>query len=282
MYMFVNLTLVKEVLRGTRHYMRVKSPISRKSSGKGGARIILTDIMQSMGNCLQGVSQGLNLSYGLAASLFVAGLVSGFTHCMAMCGPFVISQTGKVEKLRDAALLPYHFGRLTTYTIMAALLYSVLNLVFLFMPIRSFIIAPILLTAALIFLINAFPQIAKYFSWATSFKISLPYRYVSGLFGQLSHNPTMIKKFMMGLILGFMPCGMVTSALMASATAPDVMGAAFAMMAFGAGTIPALMVTGFAGKALQLKYPMVMPRLTKAMMVWSSAWLIIMAGIILT
>ncbi len=241
----------------------------------------MTAIMQSMGNCLEGLSQGLNLSHGLAASLFIAGLVSGFTHCMAMCGPFVMSQTGKIEKFRDAALLPYHFGRLTTYIFMAVLLYSVLNLVFLFMPIRSYIIAPILLTASLIFLMNAFPQISKYFPWAASFKISLPYRFISGLFGKLSQNPTTIKKYMIGILLGFMPCGMVTSALMASATAPNVMSAAFAMMAFGAGTIPALMITGFAGKALQLKYPKMMPQLTKAMMVWSSAWLIIMAGIIL-
>lgn len=233
--------------------------------------------MQGMANCLEGVS----LSHGLMASLFIAGLMSGFTHCIAMCGPFVISQTEKMEKLSDAALLPYHLGRLTTYTVMAVLLYSVLNLVFLFMPVRSFIIAPILLTAALIFLINAFPRLAKYFSWISSLKISLPYRYIGGFFRKLSQNPTISKKFMIGIILGFMPCGMVTSALMASATAPDVMGAALAMMSFGAGTIPALMLTAFTGQALQLKYPTVMPRVTKVMMVWSSAWLIIMAGIIL-
>lgn len=234
-------------------------------------------IINSMGNCLQ----GLNLSHGLMMSLFLAGLMSGFTHCMAMCGPFVISQTSKMEKLSDAALLPYHLGRLTTYTVIAVLLYSVLNIVFLFLPIRAFIIAPILLTAALIFLINAFPQLGKYFAWAASFKISLPYRLVSGLFKKLSNNPTTLKKFMMGIILGFMPCGMVTSALMASATASDVVGAAMAMAAFGIGTLPALMMTGFAGKTLHTTYPMMMPRVTKAMMVWSSAWLIIMAGFIL-
>lgn len=237
----------------------------------------MSTIINSMGNCLQDMS----LSHGLMMSLFMAGVMSGFTHCMAMCGPFVMSQTSKIEKLSDAALIPYHLGRLTTYSVMAILLYSVLNIVFLFLPIRSLIIAPILLTAALIFLINAFPQLAKYFAWAASFKIALPYRFISGLFQKLSSNATTSKKFMMGILLGFMPCGMVTSALMASATAPDVMSAAFAIMAFGAGTLPALMVTGFAGKALSLKYPMIMPRVTKAMMVWSSAWLIIMAGIIL-
>lgn len=230
-----------------------------------------------MGNCLE----TMNLFHGLVASLFMAGLMSGFTHCMAMCGPFVISQTTKMEKLSDAALIPYHLGRLTTYIMMAVLLYGVLNIVFLFMPVRSLIIAPILLMAALIFLINAFPKSAQYFSWAASLKISLPYRFVNALFKKLSGEATLSKKFVMGLILGFMPCGMVTSALLASATAPDVMGAAFAMMAFGAGTMPALMVTGFAGKALHRTYPHMMPHIAKAAMVWSSVWLIVMAGIIL-
>jgi len=192
-------------------------------------------------------------------SLFVAGLVSGFTHCMAMCGPFVISQTKGIEKMREAALLPYHFGRLSTYVFLSILIYSVLNLVFLYLPVRSYLIAPILMTAGFIFLINAFPNLSKFFKWAGVIKISLPYRLVSG----------------------FMPCGMVTSALMASATAPTVMKAAIAMAAFGAGTIPALMMTAFGGQALRLKYPSAMPYVTRGMMIWSSASLFIIAGMLL-
>jgi sulfite exporter TauE/SafE len=214
-------------------------------------------------------------------SLFVAGLVSGFTHCMAMCGPFVISQTKGIEKMREAALLPYHFGRLSTYVFLSILIYSVLNLVFLYLPVRSYLIAPILMTAGFIFLINAFPNLSKFFKWAGVIKISLPYRLVSDLFQKLSVEPTTLKKYLMGIILGFMPCGMVTSALMASATAPTVMKAAIAMAAFGAGTIPALMMTAFGGQALRLKYPSAMPYVTRGMMIWSSASLFIIAGMLL-
>lgn len=230
-----------------------------------------------MGNCLQGMS----LSHGLVFSLFGAGLISGFTHCVAMCGPFVISQSRGLEKVSGAALWPYHLGRLTTYTLMALLLFSVLNIVFLFMPIRSFIVAPILLTAALVFLVNAFPDLRRYFSWVSFFQMSLPYRFVENIFGKLSQDPTVVKRFMMGIVLGFMPCGMVTSALMASATAPNAVDASFAMMAFGVGTVPALMLTALTGRALELRYPKMMPCVTKVMMVWSSAWLVIMAGLIL-
>jgi len=240
----------------------------------------LTAILHSVGHCLEGV--GLStVSHGLVTSLFFAGMVSGFTHCMGMCGPFVISQTKTMEKMSDAILLPYHIGRLTTYTLMAVLLNTVLNVVFLFLPLRSVLIAPVLLTASLIFIVNAFPQIGQYFSWILNLRIAVPYRVIADAFQKLSHHPTGFKKFILGMILGFMPCGMVTSALMASATAPDVGTAAMAMAAFGVGTIPALMVTSFAGQALTVKYPHIMPYVTKGMMIWSSAWLIIIAGIIL-
>ena len=54
---------------------------------------------------------------------------------------------------------------------------------------------------------------------------------------------------MLGVALGFLPCGFLYAALAAaSASARPVLGAA-AMVAFGLGTAPALMVVGVAGHA---------------------------------
>ncbi len=69
---------------------------------------------------------------GLLASLFMAGLLGSITHCVGMCGPFVLAQT--VSRLEDrpaaqmrewhrlagAALVPYHLGRATTYAALGA------------------------------------------------------------------------------------------------------------------------------------------------------------------
>lgn len=64
---------------------------------------------------------------GLLSSLFAAGLFGSFTHCVGMCGPFVLSQTmtrleavpaaqmREFHRLAGAALIPYHLGRMTTY-----------------------------------------------------------------------------------------------------------------------------------------------------------------------
>ena len=63
---------------------------------------------------------------GLFTSLFMAGLVGGWSHCAGMCGPFVLAQVAtrlegipasrmtELHRLTGAAVLPYHFGRATT------------------------------------------------------------------------------------------------------------------------------------------------------------------------
>ncbi len=62
-------------------------------------------------------------------SLFNLGFFGGFSHCTLMCGPFVLAQVGNklqntsldgfasFTRLKNLALLPYHFGRITTYSI---------------------------------------------------------------------------------------------------------------------------------------------------------------------
>lgn len=235
--------------------------------------------LQTMGGCLH----EMTLSHGLSVSLFLAGIVGGFTHCVAMCGPFVISQSKSMSRLQENLLLPYHLGRLTTYTLLAVLLSSVLNIVFLYLPLRAVLIAPLLMLAGLLFIVSAFPKISQMFSWVASFKISVPYAWVNSLFQKLSNGKQgFTKTFAMGLVLGLLPCGLVTSALLAATTAATPWESGFAMASFGAGTLPALMLTAFAGQAIQTKYPKVMPYMTKGMLVWSGAWLFIIAGLMLT
>ena len=65
---------------------------------------------------------------GLPVSLFLAGLAGSLVHCAGMCGPFVLGQVmadaergiaggyGEWRRLAGASLVPYHLGRLTTYT----------------------------------------------------------------------------------------------------------------------------------------------------------------------
>lgn len=234
-----------------------------------------------LGQCLHDIV----VFHGLTVSLFLAGLVGGFTHCISMCGPFVLSQSSAsnqkgISRLRGAALIPYHLGRLTTYVILATLFGSVLNLAFLFQPAKVIIAVPMLLLAGAMFFVQVFPFLQGVFPWASQIAFVLPWRWLSRFFKVLSGRSGNVNGYFIGVLLGFMPCGLVLSALLASASAGDPVSAGFSMLAFGLGTIPALVVTGWGGQLLKNSYPVVAERVTQGLMVCSGLWLFVIAGML--
>ncbi|MCD8496723.1 MAG: sulfite exporter TauE/SafE family protein [Alphaproteobacteria bacterium] len=230
--------------------------------------------------CLHDVST----SYGLPLSLFLAGLVGGFTHCAGMCAPFVLAQTSdnpQLNRLSSSLLLPYHLGRMTTYVALAILVSSLINLAFLFSDLKILISVPLLMLAGVMFLVTAFPRFGMIFPWTAGIRLSLPYRFISKALGRLGNNPNSMKRYGMGVLLGFMPCGLVLAALMASASAPSPIYAGAAMAAFTLGTIPALVAVAWAGGALRHKFPHAGGYLKRGALVLSSFWLFLTAGLMI-
>ena len=190
------------------------------------------------------------------------------------------SHTG-LKKLNHASNIAYHCGRMTTYVILAALFSSLLNLAYLFLPIRSFIVAPLLASAGFIFLVIAFPKIGQFFPWIARIQLSPPYRVVSSMLKKLSGEAGIFQQYILGMVLGLMPCGLVVSALMAATAAPSVTQAAFGMAFFALGTMPALLALQYSGASLQKAFPRSMAVFTQVMLVWSSLWLFTIAGYML-
>ncbi|MCK5273215.1 MAG: sulfite exporter TauE/SafE family protein, partial [Alphaproteobacteria bacterium] len=58
---------------------------------------------------------------------------------------------------------------------------------------------------------------------------------------------TGIRGYALGMMLGFLPCGLLYAALAVAAGSGGAAGGAAAMAAFVAGSVPGLVVTGFAG-----------------------------------
>lgn len=232
------------------------------------------EILSSIGSCFHQITN----DYGLPLSLFIAGLVGSVTHCVVMCGPFVMSQTGEMTKMRDIALVPYHLGRMTTYIFMAILSYSVLSLVFVYSDLKSFFAAPMLLLAGVIFIISAFPMLKILFPWAGVMRVSLPAKLVNFVSKKLMSQSTIFGRYMVGVMLGFMPCGLVVAALIASAAAPTLLMAIISMMAFTVGTIPALILVAMGGSSIKQKYPKFSLRFSQIAKVTSALWLFTLAG----
>ncbi len=225
----------------------------------------------------------ITMSGGLIISLFLAGLFGGATHCAVMCSPFVLAQIGdnrEVHKLRSNLLLPYHLGRMTTYVALAVLLSSIINLAFIYSDLKSLIAAPMLVAAGVIFIVSAFPRLSALFPWAVNIRFGVGYRLISKFSGRLMGSKNAFGRYGLGVLLGFMPCGLVVSALLASATAPSALGAGAAMAAFAAGTVPALVVVAFGGGIIKSKYPKHVGFVSKAAMLASGIWLFVLAGII--
>lgn len=226
----------------------------------------------------------LSVSYGLPASLFLAGLAGGFTHCIAMCGSFVVAQAqgvhgdSGVRRLVRTLILPYHLGRLTTYVFLAVLFSGFINLAFLFQPSKALVAAPLLLIAAVVFIVTAFPGAGALFPWAGRLRLPVPGRMLSRIYKPLFPDHRPASRYILGLFLGFMPCGLVVSALMAAAAAPTIWQSAGAMAAFGIGTLPALFLVGTGSGFLNR---IVLPggySMRQGFMVLSAFWLFVLAA----
>lgn len=182
---------------------------------------------------------------GLLASLLLAGMLGSLTHCSTMCGPMVISQM--LDPAHETAsphlrLAAYHAGRLTTYSLLG-LMAGLAGGWLLGNPMFSSLSGMALLAAGLVFLHSAlWPQPAK----------SCQCDSRKGIFGtvQALKAPYFIKGYLRGVLLGFMPCGLLLAALLLAATAATPLLAALGMAVFGLGTMPLLHAIGLGVRRL--------------------------------
>lgn len=222
--------------------------------------------------------------HGLTASLFLGGMVGSLTHCAGMCSPFVLAQTENgpvLQKSAQALLLPYHLGRMTTYIFLGVLVHSVINLAYLFSETKVFVTAPLLMLAGVLFLANAFPALSALFPWAARLSLPLPVAMIGQATQKLFRKNSPLSRYFLGILLGFMPCGLVVAALMAAATAPGPFEAALAMAAFSVGTMPVLILIGLGGRGFKQKFPRLSARFSQTALVISSLWLFALAGMLI-
>lgn len=162
------------------------------------------------------------------------GLMSSF-HCVGMCGPIALAmpviRTNTFSIITSRLL--YHTGRILSYIAIGLLLGLLGNVVLLggFQQTIS-IISGIFL---LLFIIPYLQLEQKLSRLGTSFfnKIKKPAKY---LFTQKNYGAILI----LGMLNGFMPCGMVYVAAAGALAAGGLINSVYFMLFFGLGTIPAL------------------------------------------
>ncbi|MBF0333197.1 MAG: sulfite exporter TauE/SafE family protein [Alphaproteobacteria bacterium] len=210
-------------------------------------------LMAALGQCGDVVvGQG-----GLLASLFLTGLIGGLSHCAGMCGPFVLSQVaarlesvpaGRMRewhRLSGAALLPYHLGRASTYAALGGLGAMVAGALVHTAGLK-WLSAGLLLAAALVLLGMAAPGLKAMIAPGSA-EEGWWSRRVGRFARPLFETPVGWRGFGLGVLLGFVPCGLVYGALAAAAAGGSALTGVFGMIAFAAGTVPSLFAVGLAG-----------------------------------
>lgn len=194
----------------------------------------------------------------VAITLFSIALFGGLMHCAFMCGPLVMSQLparlkhaeknsltsemSELTRLKGALMLPYHLGRLTTYVFLGGLFGLIgQSLSGLWQQIGGVLI----LVAGALILSSLLPPL-KGLKIIRGENIYFP-RIIQKQIKNLMQNPVGLKGYALGLLLGFIPCGMLYGALNAAAATSSPFSGMVLMAAFALGTIPALLMVAFMG-----------------------------------
>ncbi|HYM41158.1 MAG TPA: sulfite exporter TauE/SafE family protein [Steroidobacteraceae bacterium] len=190
----------------------------------------------------------------LAAAL-LAGLL-GSAHCAVMCGG-IATALGAVPagRARSGRLALYHAGRIGSYAAAGALAGAAgaaVGLAFAFSRWGEILR---LATATIVVLIGLDIALGggRRARW-----LRLPERAGARLWrliAPLAHTPLFqaggaTRALMLGLLWGWLPCGLVYSVLLAASVTGGAAGGALTMAAFGLGTLPAMAGLSFLGSRL--------------------------------
>ena len=193
-------------------------------------------------------------------SAFLLGLL-GTGHCIGMCGPLVAIFPGRYH--RGTAHLVYHAGRITTYGITGAVLGAIgAGLAYHMDGGQD---AVLHWTARLQIIISALSALMLMGLGLIRLGLIREPGWMAGLapwkipgyqttFKKISSQSNILWLFPMGLILGWLPCGLSYAAFARALAARSIPAGALLTLAFGAGTLPGLLVIGTGAGALWRRY----------------------------
>lgn len=175
-------------------------------------------------------------------SLLLIGLLGG-THCIGMCGG-IVSALSMGGKSRFSLHLAYNAGRIVSYTVAGALAGTLGGLSLTLsgqLPLRIVLyVAANLMLVALGFYLIGLTQFLAFTE-----RLGQPlWQRLQPLSRRYLPAHSVAQAFPLGLLWGWLPCGLVYSALVTALSSGSAAGGAGLMLAFGIGTLPNLLLAG--------------------------------------
>ncbi|WP_229254108.1 sulfite exporter TauE/SafE family protein [Dyadobacter sp. NIV53] len=169
------------------------------------------------------------------------GLMSSF-HCISMCGPIALTLPVRKGNFwqKFAGLSVYNGGRAISYAMLGAVIGCVSSSLVWIGYLRYLSVF-----AGMLMLVYVF--------WPSKLDLYFhPPKFWQEVINHVKKGMSEMLKsrkihgwFMLGMLNGLLPCGMVYLALMSSVATGSISGAGTFMLLFGIGTLPMMMAVGF-------------------------------------
>lgn len=186
---------------------------------------------------------------------FIWGILGSF-HCIGMCGPIALALAGKDRNKYLLNKLLYNSGRAVTYSLLGGLV-GMVGFSLSLAGIQQWV--SIVLGLLIIGLAFFYKKSEK---WISGSSFSTTLIKIKSQLGKSIKRGGRKAFFMTGILNGFLPCGMVYMALVASlALQSPVMGMAY-MFVFGLGTFPVMILLMFSKDIFSMNFRM---KMNKAM-----------------
>lgn len=182
-----------------------------------------------------------------AVAGILLGLISSF-HCVGMCGPLALAlPVHHLQRMQQAlAIGLYNIGRVTTYAALGGLFGWLGRGIYIagFQQWFSIIMGILILVLAVLFY---FLNKSVSPGWLRVFHVG-----IQRIMGKLLQKSRLVHYLLLGMANGLLPCGMVYLAIAGALTTTGVQQSVLFMAAFGAGTLPAMLILSFFGIHIKL------------------------------
>ncbi len=200
---------------------------------------------------------------------FLLGLTASL-HCIGMCGPIALSVPVHHRSAAGkwAGMLVYNSGRLVSYMGMG-ILAGMVGYAFGTAGWQKMlsVFAGMLMIGAVAYSSGKFENLSTLATFRSGINT------LKKLWKHLLHRKNFLSLWLIGLLNGLLPCGMVYMALISATAMPGPGESMLYMLFYGLGTFPAMMAVGMGARLIPGTYR---ARLTKI-----TPWMIALTGLIL-
>jgi len=204
-------------------------------------------------------------------------LVGSIGHCIGMCGGFIVTYTTAKIKPEQSRLsqatyhMLYNLGRVTTYTIIGALFGAFGAL----WEVTSLTRAIMFLVAGIMMLLMAL-SLSGRLKFLNSIEVPISqYAWFKKLFTSQIKSATPKSFYILGMLNGLIPCGLVYAMLVTAITTGSALYGAAVMFLFGIFTIPSLFSFAFiVGLFSQNRFRSIMIQVASLTLLLFGSWTI--------